>query len=123
MARPVHFEFMVEDPAQASTFYTNVFGWQISKWDGPTDYWLVMTGAEGTPGINGGFSKVERGQPPSTVNTIDVPSVDEFAAKVIANGGKVVMPKMAIPEMGYLIYCQDPQGIFFGLMEADPTAK
>ena len=25
-------------------FYTTLFGWEISKWDGPADYWLIRTG-------------------------------------------------------------------------------
>lgn len=121
MARPVHFEIMAEDPARAVEFYTKVFGWQIQKWDGPEDYWLVITGTEGTPGINGGIGK-SRGEP-LTVNTIGVSSVDEFAEKVTANGGKVVMPKMAIPGVGYQLYCQDSEGIVFGLHQPDPEAK
>jgi predicted enzyme related to lactoylglutathione lyase len=30
---------------------------------------------------------------------------------------------MAIPGMGYVIYCQDTEGIDFGLFQSDPTAK
>ena len=121
MSRPVHFEILAEDPARAVEFYSQVFGWQVQKWEGPEEYWLATTGPEGTPGINGGIGK-SKGEP-LTVNTIQVDSVDEFAAKVTAHGGKVVVPKMAIPGVGYLIYCQDTEGIVFGLHQADPTAK
>jgi predicted enzyme related to lactoylglutathione lyase len=121
MSRPVHFEIMAADPARAVEFYTKVFGWQMQKWEGPEAYWLVTTGPEGTPGINGGVAK-SRGEP-LTVNTIGVDSVDEVAEKVVANGGKVVLPKMAIPGVGYQIYCQDTEGIVFGLHQADPSAK
>jgi hypothetical protein len=58
-----------------------------------------------------------------TVNTITVDSVDEVAAKVTSYGGKVVLPKMAIPGVGYQIYCQDTEGIVFGLHQADPSAQ
>lgn len=118
--RIVHFEVMAENPARASEFYGKVFGWQINKWEGPMDYWLVTTGKD-TPGIDGGIAK-SQGQP-LTVNTVEVSSVDEFSAKVIKNGGKVVVPKHAIPAMGYLVYCQDTEGIVFGMMEMDPSAK
>lgn len=121
MSRPVHFELMAEDPARAVQFYTKVFGWQVQKWEGPEEYWLVTTGTEGTPGINGGIGR-SKGEV-LTVNTIEVPSVDEFAEKVTANGGKVVLPKMAIPGIGYQVYCQDSEGIVFGLHQADPSAK
>src|SRR5204863_10015325 len=45
------------NPERAANFYRKAFGWKIEKWPGPTDYWLVNTGAEGTPGINGGLMK------------------------------------------------------------------
>jgi hypothetical protein len=121
MSRPIHFEIMAEDPARAVEFYSKVFGWQVNKWEGPEEYWLITTGAEGTPGINGGIAK-SQGEP-LTVNTVEVSSVDEFAEQVITHGGKVVVPKMAIPGVGYQIYCQDSEGIVFGLHQPDPTAK
>ena len=53
MPRVVHFEIHADDPQRAANFYQNVFGWQINKWEGPEDYWLVTTGADNEPGING----------------------------------------------------------------------
>jgi predicted enzyme related to lactoylglutathione lyase len=50
MNRPVHFEIHAEDPERAASFYSELFGWKITKWDGPVDYWLVSTGSD-TPGI------------------------------------------------------------------------
>jgi hypothetical protein len=121
MSRPSHFEIMAEDPARAVEFYRQVFGWEVQKWEGPEEYWLITTGAEGTPGINGGIAR-SKGEP-LTVNTISVTSVDEFAEKVVAHGGKIVLPKMAIPGVGYQVYCQDSEGIVFGLHQSDPAAK
>ncbi len=121
MARPIHFEIMAEDPSRAVEFYSQVFGWQITKWDGPEEYWLITTGAEATPGINGAIAR-SHGQG-LTVNTIEVDSVDEAVAVVLKHGGQVALPKMAIPGVGYQAYCQDTEGIVFGLHQIDPTAK
>ncbi|UCC76738.1 MAG: VOC family protein, partial [Anaerolineales bacterium] len=55
MGRVVHFEFNVPNPQRAAEFYQRVFGWKIEKWQGPLDYWLVMTGDEAEPGIDGGI--------------------------------------------------------------------
>jgi uncharacterized protein len=122
MSRVVHFEVMADDPARAVEFYQNLFGWEINKWDGPEDYWLVSTGPADEPGgINGGIGKSQG--PPMTINTVDVSSVDAMAAKVEAGGGKVVVPKMAIPGVGFMIYCLDTEGVMFGLMESDPSAR
>lgn len=120
MTRVVHFELMAEDPARAIDFYRQVFGWEIKKWDGPEDYWLITSGPEEQPGINGAIGK-SRGEP-LTVNTVEVESVDEFAEKVIQHGGTVVVPKMAVPEVGYVVYCKDTEGIVFGLFQSDSSA-
>jgi predicted enzyme related to lactoylglutathione lyase len=122
MLRVVHFEINADDPERAVKFYQKVFGWKIEKWNGPIDYWLVMTGPNDQPGINGGIMKREDPQA-STYNTVDVPSVDEFTKKIIEQGGKVVVPKMAVPGVGYMAYCADTEGNIFGIMQEDPTAK
>jgi predicted enzyme related to lactoylglutathione lyase len=119
MLRVIHFELPADEPERAVAFYREVFGWQINKWEGPMDYWLVMTG-EGAPGIDGGIMRRENVT--NTVNTIGVPSVDEFSQKIVAAGGKVVVPKMAIPGVGYHAYCADTEGNLFGIMQDDPAA-
>ena len=58
-----------------------------------------------------------------TVNSIEVSSVDEYLEGVRSNGGTVVVPKMSMPGMGYLAYCVDPDGLLFGVSQADPSAK
>lgn len=119
MLRPIHFEIHAPDPAKAIAFYEKAFGWKFSKWEGPVEYWLVDTGS-GT-GINGGLLKSRDGQP-RTVNTIDVPDVDEAAKTVTAAGGTIVVPKMPIPGVGHLVYLADPGGNLMGMMQYDPTA-
>ena len=122
MPRVVHFEIPADQPERAIKFYTDVFGWQIQKWNAPEDYWLIMTGEDNQPGINGGLMR--RPDPSaSTINSVDVPSVDDFVTKIIQNEGKVVMPKMAIPGVGYIAYCQDTEGNTFGIFQSDASAS
>jgi Predicted enzyme related to lactoylglutathione lyase len=124
MPRVVHFELPAEDPARAARFYADVFGWQIHKWDGPADYWLVRTG-EDSPGINGALMKpaCEQGFAPKTpVNTIDVPDVDAAVAKIEAAGGKIVMPRTPIPGVGYVAYFTDTEGVTGGIIQYDKSA-
>ena len=122
MPRVVHFEIPADNPERAVKFYSDVFGWQINKWEGPQDYWLVATGASDQPGIDGAIT---RRQSPVTVPdfTVDVESVDDAVGKVTASGGTVVAPRMSVPGVGYLAYCQDTEGNLFGVMQADETAK
>ena len=80
MPRPIHFEIPADNPERAIGFYKGVFGWNFQKWDGPMPYWMVLTG-ENTPGIDGGIHpRAHPGQGP--VNTVDVPSCDDFAKRV-----------------------------------------
>jgi hypothetical protein len=117
MPRPIHFEIPVDDPERAIGFYGEVFGWQFNKWDGPMPYWLVQTGTEPT-GINRGLHpRAFSGQGP--VNTIDVPSCDAFLTRIEAAGGTEAVAKMAIPGMGWLAYCTDPEGNLFGIIQMD----
>lgn len=121
MARVIHFEIPMNDPDRAVAFYQKVFGWKIEKWPGPMEYWMVKTGDEKEPGINGGMMK--RGNVQTTTNTLGVESVDAFVATVTKAGGKLIMPKTPIPGVGYFAYCEDTEGNLFGLMQADANAK
>jgi len=122
MPRVVHFEIDAKKPEKAITFYEKVFGWKIEKWKGPVEYWLITTGKEKEPGIDGGLSKRTEAEP-STVNTIDVTSVDEYTKKVEENGGKIIRPKRAVPGVGWMAYFKDPEGNVWGIMESDESAR
>jgi predicted enzyme related to lactoylglutathione lyase len=127
MPRVIHFEIHADDPDRAVRFYQDVLGWQFRKWDGPVDYWLVTTGPKEQPGIDGGLLPRHPGQSGNAVLayvcTVDVPSVDAYVDKATAAGGTVALPKMAVPGVGWLAYCKDPEGNLFGLMQADPNAR
>ncbi|TAM86623.1 VOC family protein [bacterium] len=118
--RVVHFELPADDPERAAAFYRAVFGWDIHKWDGPQDYWLVQTGEE-QPGIDGGI--LRRMDPrQGTVNTVSVDDLDAMVTTATKAGAKVVMPRMAIPGIGYLSYLSDTEGNTFGMLEPDEGA-
>ena len=121
MPRIVHFELYAENPQRAVDFYQQVFGWQVQKWNGPQDYWLVTTGPNDQPGINGGILRRQGNM--HCVNTIQVDSVDEFVAKIQQHGGQIVVSKMPIPGVGYLAYFKDPEDNIVGVMHPDPSAK
>lgn len=125
MHRVVHFEIAVDDPERALKFYSDVFGWQAQKYEGaPGGYWLITTGDDTKPGINGGLFKRQAEMCfKNNVNTVDVPSVDDFVARIEEHGGKLAMPKTPIPGHGYFAYCIDPEGNTFGVIEQDASAK
>jgi predicted enzyme related to lactoylglutathione lyase len=122
MNRPIHFEIPAEKPERAMKFYEKVFGWKFEKWGGPMEYWVIRTGEDGTPGINGGLMpRRDPAQP--CVNTMDVPDLDATIGMVESTGGQCAVPKMPIPGVGWLAYFKDTEGHIFGAMQPDPGAK
>jgi predicted enzyme related to lactoylglutathione lyase len=124
MNRVTHFEIYTDDPQTVQPFYQDVFGWKFSKFEGgPIEYWLVTTGDDKEPGINGGMTRPREGQSPGTLNTVAVKSIDQTVRKIEQRGGKICVPKMAIPKVGWLAYATDPAGNVFGIIEPDTNAK
>jgi predicted enzyme related to lactoylglutathione lyase len=123
----VHFELHAEDPNRAIRFYKTLFDWDFTRWSGPQEYWLIKTGPDSQPGINGGLIR-RRGVIDGTavigyVCTVNVESVDALAAAIPKEGGTIVVPKMAIPGIGWLAYAKDTEGNIFGVMHSDAAAK
>ncbi|MCF7797644.1 MAG: VOC family protein [Lentisphaeria bacterium] len=122
MGRIIHFDLEAQDPDRAMRFYTDVFNWQFEKWDGPLEYWLIKTGPEEEPGIDGGMSRTE-GDKPETTNTIAVENLDMVLERLRLSGGHIVREKSAIPGVGWIAYCTDTEGNYFGVIENDAEAK
>ena len=122
MPRPVHFEIHADDVQRAVKFYGDLFEWKAETWEGPMEYWLVTTGDDNEPGINGAIMK--RPDPGARgVNYINVDSIERFTEKAQASGGGGVMAKMAVPGVGYVAVCKDTEGNDFGLFQDDPSAS
>ena len=83
------------DPERAIRFYSELFQWEISKWEGPIDYWTIKTGPEDQKGINGGMIRrqgtLDGEAVIAYVCTISVSSVDATVSAVEQNGGQVVV--------------------------------
>jgi predicted enzyme related to lactoylglutathione lyase len=124
MPRVNHFEIYTENPEAVRPFYESVFGWKFSKFEGgPLEYCLITTGEDKDPGINGGMTRPREEQSPGTINTVAVKSLDKTPKKIEQRGGKICVPKMAIPRVGWLAYAQDPAGNVLGIIEPDEKAK
>jgi predicted enzyme related to lactoylglutathione lyase len=120
-ANIIWFEIPADNPERAKKFYGSLFGWKIKKFPGMTDYWHIDTGGgDDTP--DGGLMARKHPEQPIT-NYVNVASVDKAAAKVEKLGGKICVPKMAVPEMGYFVICQDTEKNVFALWEIDRDAK
>jgi uncharacterized protein len=135
MNRILHFEIHAGDPERAAKFYRDVFDWEIHEYLVPgieikdeNRYWLVTTGPDNEPGINGGLlfrrgPAPDEGQPVNAfVCTIGVTDLDKSVSTAVRSGGIVAFPKMAVKGIGWLAYCKDTEGNIFGMMQEDPGA-
>ena len=122
MSRVVHFEIPAENLDRVAGFYKKVLGWAIWKWEGPADYWPISTGKHRDPGIDGGIARKKDRPAQGNLITAQVDSVDDCLKKIVTAGGSIVVPKRAIPGVGYQAHFRDPEGNIIGIMENDPSA-
>jgi len=119
----VHFEILADNVEKLRKFYTELFGWKIEKMPGPMEYWGIETvpvderGMLVRPGVNGGMIKRENPEQ-KALNYIAVESVDDYAKKIIALGGKVIVPKQEVPGIGWWALALDPEGNAFAIFES-----
>ncbi len=114
----VHIEFPAADPGAAAKFYADAFDWQLQV-DPSFDY--HMFSAEGGPG--GGFVKVGATAGPGTVDYktgepliyIQTDDIEASLAKIESLGGKTLLPKTEIPQVGWWALFADPTGNRVGL--------
>ncbi len=113
MGNPVvHWQITTPDPAGASDFYGNLFGWKTSQ-DNALGYRMVKTG--GTGGVDGGFWPVPTGGQPAVVLFVQVEDVRQTAKNAEHLGGRVLVPPQVLPDGDEMAILQDPQGIVMGL--------
>lgn len=122
MDKVIHFEIPADNVVRAQDFYKNIFGWKIVEVPGMDYYFVTTVEADQNmvpkePGaINGGMLKrsVSNEQP---IIVIQVPSIEEYLKKISNNGGKVVLPKMAVGSFGFYARVTDTEGNVIGLWE------
>jgi hypothetical protein len=120
MPRPIHFEIPAEDPERAIAFYAATLGWRAERFP-DAEYWLVKTGEDGEPGIDGAISR-RRDREERATNVMGVDSVSAAMDRIAAAGGRITVPRMAVPGVGWVAYAVDTEGNPFGVFRPDPEA-
>lgn len=110
----VHIEFSARDRLEAAKFYGAVFGWETQ--DMPEMNYTTFDTGEG-PG--GGFNPVgDQIQAGDVFVYIGTDDIDATLAKIVAQGGKTVVPKSEIPGVGWFAFFNDPTGNMVALFTA-----
>lgn len=122
MNKVVHFELPADDLGRAQKFYSEVFGWEISKVPDMEYHMIktVETDEKQMPktvgAINGGLMKKQ--SPTETpVIVIDVDNLDEHLIKAQSAGAKIVLSKMTVGDMGYYARISDTEGNVVGVWQ------
>lgn len=119
MGRLVHFEIDAEDMERAKKFYGDVFGWTFEDWSeyAGMPYFGATRGDASQPGIDGALIKRPGAAPePGQAD-------DSTEALILQYGGKLAMPKYALPGMAWQGYYHDTEGNLFGIHQPDVDAK
>ncbi len=119
----VHFEIPADDMARAKKFYQDVFGWQLTDYGTPGQYAMAVTTPTGetgpsAPGAINGAITARDDTSKATVVVMNVDSIEEAMKKVVAAGGKEVMAKQQVADMGYYAKALDTEGNIIGLWES-----
>ena len=127
MNRVIHFDLYAKDPERAMKFYKEIFSWEFEKWEDESmeKYWMIKTGSDDKPGINGGMIR-RKGEEPikdtpirGFVCTIGVDDVEKYVEKVKMAGGTIAMDATKVEDMGTMASFRDTEGNSVGLMQLD----
>ena len=121
MGQPVvHFENIGKDGDKLKSYYSELFGWEITS-DNPMNYGIVQRDGNTNPdgaGIGGGISGAPEGYDGHVTFYIEVPDVEAALAKAESLGGSRVMGPDEVMEGLEIGLFNDPEGHLIGLVQS-----
>ncbi len=121
----IWYELMTPDANAAAKFYGAVVGWKIAAHAAPLpdgrDYRMIGRSDGGAAGgilaLTADMQK--QGARPLWIGYLQVADVDAATQAIVADGGKVLMPRMDLP-VGKIAMVADPMGTPFYVMAPIP---
>lgn len=110
----VWFEVLGKDGKRLQSFYGDLFGWKIDA-SNPMQYGMVE--AVAGQGIPGGVGQLGDKPQPKVTFYVSTESVDDSLAQAEKLGGKVLLPRTAMPDGPVLGMFADLEGNAIGLVE------
>ncbi len=115
-------ELSTSDDTAALSFYNALFGWVDNPQEmGPNWYYHMQT-INDLPACSiyqQGEDERNQNVPPHWNIYFTVDNVDQTIGTVVQNGGQVVFGPHDVFEAGRMAMCQDPQGAFFAIWQAN----
>ncbi len=120
-----HFAINTDDVEATRAFYQAVFGWKFNAY-GPPGFYQINTGSE--PVTLMGALQQRRALVPGVQTrgfecTIAVASLDRTEALLREHGATIVLERSTIPQVGHLLFFEDPGGNFVGAIEFDRSSE
>lgn len=112
-------ELTTRDTGEASGFYERVLGVETGPADGPMPYTIMKVGGAEVAGMLNiaDLRPDAAGTPPHWSVYFGVADADATVEKAGSLGAAVMVPPMAIPNVGRFSILQDPQGAVFRIFE------
>lgn len=115
--RYVWFDLVTTDVPKAKAFYSDVAGWQTTRWPGG-DYEMWSAGDRQVGGImQEPPEERQAGLPPRWLAYIGIDDVDATAKKAQELGGRILVAPKEIPDVGRFAVLADPQGAAFAVFQ------
>lgn len=121
-----HFAIHIDNIDRAKKFYAEVFEWGFNSY-GQDDFLQIKADKSEDGELIGAMQS--RKYSPVTEKviglecTIGVENIEEIIERVKSNGGQVLMPKTAIPYVGYIAKFLDTEGNLICGMQYDNSAR
>lgn len=119
-----HFAIHIDDIDRAKSFYEGVFDWGFNTY-GPDDFVQIKSDKSEDGELIGAMQSRKYSPVPDKVIglecSIGVENLDEIIEKVKSNGGQVLMPKTAIPHVGWVAKFLDTEGNLICGIQYDRT--
>lgn len=121
-----HFAIHTDDTERAKKFYGNVFDWGFNSY-GQDDFLQIKADkSEGGELIGAIQSRKYSPLPDKVIGfecSIGVENIDDIIERVKNNGGQILMPKTAIPHVGWIAKFLDTEGNLICGMQYDSSAQ
>lgn len=120
-----HFAIYIDDLERAKQFYDKVFDWGFNAY-GQGDFLQIKADKSDSGELIGALQSRKYSPVPERVIgfecSVSVENVDDIIERVNAGGGQIVMPKTAIPYVGWLTKFLDTEGNLVCAVQYDNAA-